>query len=273
MLISAINAVSKTQLKKIQQMLFFCVIGLCPLFNLHAESIRVAVASNFLKTAQSLSRQFESQTGHSINLSSGSSGKLYLQITKGAPYDLFLSADTQKPQELVKGGLAVASSKQTYAIGQLALWLKSCQNHSELSLLNHPDIQKIAVANPSLAPYGMATRQLLKKHQMWERLNSKMIFPENISQVAQMAQIRVVEAAFVAVASVEALNSNKQSCLISLANTDYSPIEQQLVLITNSNKKSISKQFIAYILSYHGQNLIKNMGYLLPDSDKIPKLK
>ncbi len=254
-------------------LLFICLMGAFPTFPLQAETIRVAVASNFLKTAQSLSRQFEAQTEHSIQLSSGSSGKLYLQISKGAPFDLFLSADSQKPEELVKGGFAIANSKQTYAIGQLSLWLKSCEQSPNLSSLNNPAIQKIAVANPKLAPYGMATRQLLEKYQLWRDLEAKMIFPENISQVAQMCKIGVVDAAFVAASNSEMLLSNQQSCLINLSAGDYPAIEQQLVIISSSQKKAIARQFVQYIHSPQGQNLIKNMGYLAVDSDKITRLE
>ncbi len=113
MLINLVSALSKVQLKKSQRLLLVWFIGLSPLLPLQAETIRVAVASNFLKTAQLLSRQFEAQTEHSVQLSSGSSGKLYLQISKGAPFDLFLSADSQKPDELIKGGFAIGTPLST----------------------------------------------------------------------------------------------------------------------------------------------------------------
>jgi molybdate transport system substrate-binding protein len=264
---------AKNDLPMILRSLVVYFIALFPIGTLQAETIRVAVASNFLKTAQSLSRQFEAQSEHSVHLSSGSSGKLYFQISKGAPFDLFLSADSQKPQALIKGGFAIANSKQTYAVGQLSLWFKSCEQSPDLSFLNNPSIQKIAVANPKLAPYGMATRQLLEKYQLWGDLKAKMIFPENISQVAQMCKIGVVDAAFVAASNSEMLLSNQQSCLINLSAGDYPSIEQQLVIISSSQKKVIARQFVQYIQSPQGQNLIKNMEYLLPDSDKITELE
>lgn len=257
---------------KAQMLLLLCLVGLLPLFSLQAETIRVAVASNFLKTAQSLSQQFEAQSQHSIQLSSGSSGKLYLQITKGAPFDLFLSADRQKPQQLVTKGFAVASSIQTYAIGKLSLWLKACKNAPDLSILMNPEINKIAIANPKLAPYGLASQQLLEKYQLWQELEDKMIFPENISQVAQMSKIGVVDAAFVATSNADSLLLNKRSCLFDVKTIDYLPIEQQLVIVANSGKKAIARQFVQFILSDQGQTLIKNMGYLHPDSGKMSQI-
>lgn len=269
MLINLFKPVSKLQLRKSSGLLLIWFIGLCPVLNLQAETIRVAVASNFLRTAQKLSRQYEAQSPHSIQLSSGSSGKLYLQITKGAPYDLFLSADTQKPEELVNNGFAFANTKKTYAIGKLLLWLKNCVKSTDLSILNNPAILKIAVANPKLAPYGLATRQILTKQELWKHLKAKMIFPENITQVAQMSKLGVVDAAFVAVANSDKLLSNSQNCLIELPSNDYPAIEQQLVIISNSKNKALASNFVHYILSIEGQDLIKNMGYLIADSDKI----
>ena len=262
------NPVSKLQQWKSSGLFLVWLIVLYPVLNLKAEIIRVAVASNFLKTAQSLSREFEAQSEHSIQLSSGSSGKLYLQISKGAPFDLFLSADTQKPEELVKGGFAIADSKQTYAIGKLSLWLKICQNTTDFSFLTNDLIRKIAIANPKLAPYGMASKQLLEKYQLWNNLNHKMLFPENIAQVAQLAKIGIIDAAFVATSQSGALIGEEQSCLLDIPPI-YPIIAQQLVLITNSKKHPLAKEFVQFILSRQGQNLIKNMGYSVPNSAKI----
>ncbi len=136
----------------------------------NAETIRLAVASNFLKTAQQLTQAFESESQQKVQISSGSSGKLYLQISNGAPFDIFLSADQQKPQALIKSGLAVDHSLKTYAIGKLLLWLKSskedCSRLTEFTELAESNIHKIAMANPKLAPYGFASQQLLMKQNL-----------------------------------------------------------------------------------------------------------
>jgi len=234
-----------------------------------AETLRIAVASNFLKTAQNLAHQFESQTQHKVQISSGSSGKLYLQISKGAPFDLFLSADTQKPHELVENGLAQADSVQTYALGKLLLWLKSCDKPVELSLLTASKIKRIALANPKLAPYGSASQQFLIKKQLWSKLKSKIVFPENISQVSQLAKIGVVDAAFIAASHKDLFGIHNQSCFIDILASDHPPIKQDLVIISSSQHQAAAKEFIDYMKSEHAQNLIKSMGYLTPNSGKL----
>jgi len=251
---------------------FYLSVGFYP-NSLRAEDLRIAVASNFLKASQDLAQQFELQSQHKIQISSGSSGKLFLQISKGAPFDLFLSADTQKPQELVKKDLAQADSLQTYALGKLVLWLRACHTPLDLSQLLNNKVKKIAMANPKLAPYGFASKQLLINNQLWHRLESKLVFPENISQVSQLVKIGVVDAAFIAASHKSQLNTDGQNCVIDIPTTDYPAIEQQLVIISGSPHKSVANEFIDFMLSNTGQDLIKNMEYLLPDSGKISPLE
>jgi len=246
---------------------------------LNAETIRVAVASNFLKTAQALVNSFEQQSKHKIELSSGSSGKLYLQITKGAPYDLFLSADSEKPTKLVQKGFAFKETKATYALGQLSLWLKSClpnklnKQSNNWSVLQHESIKKIAIANPKLAPYGYASEQFLLKYQLKDSLKSKLLYPENISQVTQFAEIGVVDAALVATSHSQQLqktgSESNNSCLLEIPIKDYPAIEQQLVILSNSKKQNTAHTFVDFLFSKKAQDLIKSMGYLVPASDKI----
>jgi len=253
-----------------------CLVAVCCSINTaNAETIRVAVASNFLKTAQKLVNLFEQQSVHRVELSSGSSGKLYLQITKGAPYDLFLSADSDKPIKLVENGFALEETKATYALGQLSLWLKSCQQSTDWSLLKHKSINKIAIANPKLAPYGDASEQFLLKHGLKDALESKLLYPENISQVTQFAKIGVVDAAFVATSHSQQLRKaeaeKNMSCLLEISSQDYPAIEQQLVILSNSNKQNTAHIFLSFLFSKEAQNLIKNMGYSLPSSAKMDK--
>lgn len=247
----------------------FCLV-ICNLFTTtHAATLRVAVASNFLETAQEVAHQFEQQSQHLIQLSSGSSGKLFVQISNGAPFDVFMSADTLKPSQLVKNKLAIPHSRQTYAKGKLALWLKNCGPSPSLLDLKGDFIGKIALANPQLAPYGLASKQLLGKHQLWSQLHSKIVRPENISQVAQLAKIGVVDAAFVALSSVNKLSVKNPSCILELQESDYSPIKQQLVIVSSSENIPLAKEFIDFLNSQAAHNLIKKRGYLLPDSDKM----
>jgi len=255
---------------------------------INAEILRVAVASNFLETAEKLVFEFESKTQHKIKLTSGSSGKFYLQITHGAPFDLFLSADSQKPNELVKNGLANEDSLTTYAMGKLSLWMKYCRREQPLSALLSNEFARIAIANPTVAPYGFASKKLLESQQsshkepqqnsLWEQLKDKIVFSENISQVSQLVMIGSIEAAFIATSHKQRLYASCSSCIIDFPTEqyptiNYPAIEQQLVIISSSQNKPLAQDFINFIKSRKGQDLIKNMGYLLPESDKITSSK
>ena len=238
-------------------------------FNLKSETLRIAVASNFLETMQRLSQQFEAKTGHSIQLSSGSSGKLYLQISNGAPFDLFLSADSHKPSELVSNNLALESTQQTYALGKLTLWLKNCTGKATLKMLASKAIKKIAIANPKLAPYGSASKQLLERHKLWKAISKKLIYPENIAQVAQFAKLGVIEGALIAESNVKRLENKKGSCFLELQTSEYQAINQQLVILSKSENKRLAEEFVRFLNTNNAKSLIKNMGYLLPNSARI----
>ena len=232
-----------------------------------AERLHIAVASNFLEASQQLAIEFEKTHGSSIVISSGSSGKLYHQIMHGAPFDIFLSADKEKPQQLIANQKAQATSLTTYAKGQLVLWLKTCDKQSSLNSLTDTKFRKIAIANPKLAPYGSSAHALLKTIERWVILEDKLVFPENIAQVSQLAKLGVVDAAFIAKAQANHLLSDSKeqttSCVIDLANLQYPDIEQQLVIVSASRNQALATAFIAYLKSAPAQALIKNMGYLV----------
>lgn len=231
------------------------------------KQLRIAVASNFLETSQLLAKAFKQSSGVSVKISSGSSGKLYHQIMHGAPFDIFLSADKEKPAQLIDNHKAVATSRLTYAKGQLVLWLKKCEGKDTLGSLISPSYLKIAIANPKLAPYGASTKALLENNDLWDTLGGKLVLPENIAQVAQLAKLRVVDAAFIAKAHARNLQTdnknNPPSCLVELSSDSYPSIEQQLVLVKASRNQEVAQRFIEYLQSKSAQALIKSMGYLV----------
>lgn len=130
-----------------------------------AEEVRVAVASNFLATLNEIIMNFQTDTGHTILVSSGSSGKLYAQIKNGAPFDVLFSADVERPQMLEAEGLAVKGSRFVYAVGRLTLWSPDSNivNGDGQAVLSKGSFEHLAIANPKTAPYGMAAEQTLKK--------------------------------------------------------------------------------------------------------------
>jgi molybdate transport system substrate-binding protein len=129
-----------------------------------AETVTVAVAANFLAPLERLEALFEQETGHELVIASGSTGQLYAQIANGAPFDVFLSADSEHPTRLVAEDLGDGTTQFTYAVGKLALWTHSPAKFRPLDLatLRHTDFRWLAIANPELAPYGLAAEQTLK---------------------------------------------------------------------------------------------------------------
>ena len=139
----------------------------------------------------------------------------------------------------------------------------------ELSQLAKEDIQKIAIANPRLAPFGFASHHLLKNMTNPEEIKPKIVMLENISQVTQVAKLGSVDAAFIARSHSASLAEENGSCILELAPTSYPPIQQQLVILKRTKEKKLAHKFINFIFSKKSQNLIKNMGYSIPASDKI----
>lgn len=226
-----------------------------------AETLNVAVASNFAGAAESIKTAFESQSQHRIQLIRGSSGKHYAQIRSGAPFDVFLSADQLRPQRLVEEGRALASSLQTYAVGQLALW--SAQQSLPLSaeyLLDSSNYNTIAIANPRLAPYGLAAQELFDFLQLDPAASGQLVIGENIAQAFQFAYSGNADLALVA--HSQTLAPNVQGGSAWLVPSHYHrPVRQDMVLLRNSDA---GQEFVAFMSSDLVGQLLLQHGYLLP---------
>ena len=166
--------------------------------------VRVAVAANFTEPAGQLARAFEKQhPGVKVELSSGSSGKLYAQIANGAPFDVFLSADADRPTQLETKGLAVAGSRKLYALGRLVLVGSALKSSSDgESVLRSGEFKHLSIANPDTAPYGLAAKQVLVKLGLWEKLEPRIVRGESITQAHQFVASGSAELGFVALALV-----------------------------------------------------------------------
>lgn len=246
-----------------------------------SADISVAVASNFVATAKQLAKDFEAMSGHSVRITTGSSGKLFAQIQHGAPYDIFLSADQDKPARLIQLGFAAPESQQTYAVGRLVL---ASRNHGSkplsLSLLTNQSIKTLSIANPKLAPYGLAAQQALSELTDFP---PRLIQGENISQAYQFLAAGSVDYALVALSQViQTSGLSIQYRLVPQAL--HQPIRQDLVLLGHSPQQSpynssdisdnssaiyqASQAFIAFILSERGQTIIQAHGYVTKDSSE-----
>ena len=222
-----------------------------------SEGIQVAVASNFSETIKELSKSFEEKSGTKVNLIFGSTGKLYSQIRNGAPYDIFLAADKQRPLLLEKEEMALPHSRFTYAKGVLVLWSPNMNN--VVQLLHSKSFKHITMANPKLAPYGKASKEVLQNLNLWESLQGKIAYGENIGQAFHFIQSGNAELGFIAESQFKSFK-NKSSFWTVPSNL-YTPIEQQAVLL---NENEESSRFFEYLQSEEAKKIITEYGYIAP---------
>lgn len=226
-----------------------------------AAKLRVAVASNFAITLKALAAEFEYQTDHQVVISSGSSGKQFAQIVYGAPYDIFFSADTERPQKLIDQGIGIADSLSTYALGKLVLWNPKVNSGAEALRQLRKSDQRIAIANPRLAPYGSAAQQVLDLLGLTEKASARLITGENIAQTFQFVDSFNAPMGFVAASQFLTKQRLMQTGVWIVPSSYYSPIKQQAVLIKDS---SVAREFLDFVLSDSGRQIIAESGYDLP---------
>jgi len=249
-------------------LVFLCLCFLSPVqaaephVELHAEiraELRIAVATNFSRTATLLAEQFEQQTGHRVRLAFGSTGKHYAQITHGAPFDIFFAADERRPALLEKNGIAVPGSRFTYAQGRLVLWSPD-ENliTANASILETGDFRKIAIANPKLAPYGFAAREVLQARGQWEKLQPRLVRGENIGQTFQFVRTSNAQLGFIAAAQIFSNDTTVTGSYWEPPQSLYTPIIQQAVLIKDT---PTARAFIEFVKRDTARALIHQHGY------------
>lgn len=211
--------------------------------------LNIAVASNFLSTAKVLKNKFNQTHPVKINLSSASTGKHYLQILNGAPFDIFLAADAARPALLEKQQKIIPGSRFTYAYGKLAVW-KNNTPKKDANL-------RVAIANPKLAPYGLAAKHYLKNTGLLPNSHN-LITTENVNQLMPYIRNRAVDIAIISLAQALQLNHSNWS---AIAQNSHPSIEQQAVLLS---KSTVAKAFVDFMRSEGGHEIIQAHGYGLP---------
>jgi len=214
-----------------------------------AEDLNVAVAANFLGTLQKLAPMYQQRSGDQLLPSAGSSGQLYTQIKQGAPFDVFLSADSDRPARLETEGFGVSGSRFTYAIGTLVLWSpKRSFVDSDGKLLSSGRYRMVSIANPGTAPYGAAAQQVLVALGLWDRLNNakKIAVGENIDQAWQFAATGAADLGFVALSEVIRDGTISGSYWIP-PQSMYQPIDQDAVVLTRSSKRPSAQKFLDWL--------------------------
>ena len=242
---------------------FSLVFALCSsATSVISDEIRVAVASNFSGAMKAIVSEYEETSVHTVVLSFGSTGKHYAQITNGAPFDLFLAADSARPQLLEDQGIAIIGSRTTYARGRLAVWPSNPEiNNIKDALNNHQNIAHLAIANPKLSPYGIAAKQVLMTLDAWPKIQSKLVRGENIAQTFQFVHSGNADLGFVAYSQVVNPKQPLQGNWWIPPQSLYSPIDQQAVLLNN---RQAPKDLLEFMKSPLARQLIQHYGYELP---------
>jgi len=242
------------------------IAALLPTSLLADDVVRVAVASNFIQTAAELSKRFSETSSIEVRLSGGSTGKLYAQILNGAPFDVFLAADAERPRLLEQGGHAVPGSRTTYARGALVLWSgdRTLVGRDCREVLNRGDYRHLAIANPATAPYGKAARDFLVDAGLWEQAKKRAVFGENISQTLQFVATGNATLGFIAASQLRHRNLPSTSCNWTVPDSEGSPLDQQLVLLKSAAGNAAAREFVDYLADEQAAAIIRRSGYGVP---------
>jgi molybdate transport system substrate-binding protein len=225
-----------------------------------AAETNVAVAANFTAAAKDIAAAFKQKTGHDAVLSFGSSGQFFTQIKQDAPFQVFLSADDERPKKLAQEGLGVKDSVFTYAVGKLVLWSKNADLVKGESTLKGGKFAKVAIANPKAAPYGAAAVETLKAVKVYDALESKIVQGNNISQTFQFVDSGNAELGFVALSQLAGKTGGSQWLVPQEL---YTPIRQDAVLLKKGESNEAAKAFLAFLKGPEARAVIEKYGYAM----------
>jgi len=229
-----------------------------------AGNITIATASNFLQTIKALQQPFTQQTGHRLTIVSGSSGALATQIINGAPFDVFLSGDHQRAQQLVDKGFGDKPSLVTYAYGKLTLWSLDknlIPGNDGPAVLKAGNFHHIALANPALAPYGLAALETLRSLNLHFNLSNKIIHGENISQTFTMLATGAASIGFAARSQLSREPWKSRGSFWLVPANLHNPIKQSAVIVKHSKNKASARQFMQFLQSGKAAEIITSFGY------------
>jgi molybdate transport system substrate-binding protein len=229
--------------------------------------ITVAAAADLQFAFSDIAALFEEQTGHSVTLVFGSTGQLAQQIENGAPYDLFAAANIEFVQQLLEKDLVLEDSVSLYARGRIVL---AANRQSGVTLagledLLDPQIRHVAIANPEHAPYGVAARQALESAGLWEALQPKIVYGENVRQALQYVQTGDVQAGIVALSVADV----PEITWTLLDDSLHQPLDQALAVVTSSPRPEVASEFASFINGEQGRPVMRLYGFILPGETPV----
>jgi molybdate transport system substrate-binding protein len=224
-----------------------------------AEEIRVAVATNFATAMDELVVAFEAASEHTVVVSAGSTGTHYTQIKNGAPFELFFAADVERPALLEADGDAVQGSRFTYAIGRVALWSpRAGFVDADGRVLETASFRHLAIANPDLAPYGAAAREVLERRGLWETLQGRIVQGQDIGQAYSFVHTGNAELGFVAYSQIVRGDAPVEGSVWLVPAELHTPIEQQAVLLEDT---PAARAFLDFVKGPDARAIIRRFGY------------
>lgn len=226
-----------------------------------SRTITVAAASNLTGVMDELAREFKKQTEIRVVLSYGSTAQLAQQVANGAPFDLFAAADTQHVDDLIGAGKLRPRSRAVYARGQLALWVPDSKlGVTKIEDLLRTEVRIIAVAQPRLAPYGEAAIEALRNSRVWDKVQPKIVYANNINVARQYAASGNANAAFTALSLVK----KAEGAVIQVEPSLYRPIEQALGIPADTANVEAAERFRSFLLGAQARRVLKSNGYEVP---------
>jgi molybdate transport system substrate-binding protein len=230
-------------------------------------TLTVSAAADLTSAFQEMGKQFEQATGNKVTFNFGSTGQLAQQIEQGAPVDLFAAANVSYVEELEQKGLILPDTKALYAQGRITLWTRadSPLRIERIQDLVRPDVQRIAIANPEHAPYGVAAREALQSVNIWTAVEPKLVFGENVAQTLQYADTGNVDVAIVALSL--SVQSNGRWVLIPEAL--HKPLTQALAVIKDTRHEQVARQFATFINGPQGRPIMRKYGFVLPGEEPV----
>jgi len=235
----------------------------------HAAELTVAAAANFKYALDELVTLYEANHPDTrVHVTYGSSGTFYAQLQSKAPFDLFFSADMDYAWRLADAGLTLDGKVFTYAIGHLVVWVRKespLQPETQgMKVLLAPEVQKIAIANPELAPYGAASVAAMKTLKVYDQVKAKLVLGENIAQTAQFVQSGAADAGLIATSQALAAPMSDTGRYWEVPVDAYSPVEQGVVILGWTKNAAVSKAFRDFVLSAQSAEILQRYGYGLP---------
>ena len=215
----------------------------------------MAVATNFLEVSNHLGNIFQEETQHRLRFTSGATGQLYAQIIRGAPFDVLLAADQARPLRLEDEGYAVSDSYFIYALGRLTLWSPKARmmGVNGARTLSAGRFRVLAIANPALAPYGVAAHETLRALGLWDKLHGRFAIGQNIGQAFAMVATGNAELGLVALSSVISQRNPYQGSRWDVPNTLYMPIRQGAVLLMHALGNRAARDFLTFLKTFFRQ--------------------